>query len=151
MPQDMYTCTVYMCFNLFSTRPHQNVVWYNNSWLGFFKKSELCTKRKRKHFCKKWALILSQLNVAMAHRNYFRQSNLLERIAKCSYCKRWYFRGINFSRLAAQKRIRGLLNSRWADAHLSFWHFCTAQLTSFNEWYIFTSIYVTGQHKNKQI
>ena len=30
-------------------------------------------------------------------------------------------------------------------------HFCTAQLTSFNEWYIFTSMYVTGQHKNKQI
>ena len=29
-----------------------------------------------------------------------------------SYCKRCYFRGINFSRLAAQKHIRGLLNSR---------------------------------------
>ena len=36
------------------------------------------------------------------------------------YCKRWYFRGINFSHLAAQKHIRGLLNLRWADAHLSF-------------------------------
>ena len=24
-------------FNPFSTRPHQNVVWYNNSWLGFLK------------------------------------------------------------------------------------------------------------------
>ena len=23
--------------NPFSTRPHQNVVWYNNSWLGFLK------------------------------------------------------------------------------------------------------------------
>ena len=36
-----------------------------------------------------------------------------------SYCKRCYFRRINFSRLVAQKHIRGLLNSRWADAHLS--------------------------------
>ena len=35
-------------FNPFSTRPHvNNVVWYNNSWLGF-QNSELCTKRKRK-------------------------------------------------------------------------------------------------------
>ena len=24
-------------FNPLSTRPHQNVVWYNNSWLGFLK------------------------------------------------------------------------------------------------------------------
>ena len=31
---------------------------------------------------------------------------------KLTYCKRCYFRGINFSRLAAQKHIRGLLNSR---------------------------------------
>ena len=36
------------------------------------------------------------------------------------YCKRCYFRVTKFSRLAAQKHIRGLLNSRWADAHLSF-------------------------------
>ena len=26
-----------LLFNPFSTRPHQNVVWYNNSWLGFLK------------------------------------------------------------------------------------------------------------------
>ena len=51
------------------------------------------------------------------------------------YCKRWYFRGINFLRFAAQKHIRGLLNSRWADAHLSFLY-CT-KLTSFNKWYIY--------------
>ena len=50
------------------------------------------------------------------------------------YCKCCYFRGINFSRLAAQKHIRGLLNSRWADAHLSCLY-CT-KLTSFNVWYI---------------
>ena len=43
--------------NPLSTRPHQNVVWYNNSWLGFLKNSELYTNRKRKIFCKKWALI----------------------------------------------------------------------------------------------
>ena len=58
------------------------------------------------------------------------------------YCKRCYFRVTKFSRLAAQKHIRGLLNSRWADAHLLFWY-----CTSFNEWYIY--MYVTGQHKNK--
>ena len=34
------------------------------------------------------------------------------------YCKRCYFRVTKFSRLAAQKHIRGLLNSRWADAHV---------------------------------
>ena len=37
-----------------------------------------------------------------------------------------YFRVTKFSRLAAQKHIRGLLNSRWADAHL--WHFGTANI-----------------------
>ena len=68
--------------------------------------------------------------------------------AQMWYCKRCYFRGIKFSRLAAQKHIRGLLNSRWADAHLSFLY-CT-KLTSFNEWwYIYKYLYVTGQHKNK--
>ena len=96
-------------FNPLSTRPHQNVVWYNNSWLGFLKNSELCTKTKIIFFCKKISPHLSQLNVAMAHRNYFRWNNLqilnlatykrlkitilganwqlfrLERIAKCSY------------------------------------------------------------------
>ena len=62
------------------------------------------------------------------------------------YCKCCYFCVTKFSRLAAQKHIRWLLNSRWADAHLSFWY-CT-MLTSFNEWYIYI-LYVTGQHKNK--
>ena len=67
------------------------------------------------------------------------------------FCKRWYFRVINFSRFAAQKHIRGLLNSRWADAHLSFLYSTIKLLTSFNEWYIYKYMYVTGQHKNKQI
>ena len=61
--------------NPLSTRPHQNVVWYNNSWLGLPKTSELCTKRK-KNILQKMSPHLSQLNVAMAHRNYFRQNNL---------------------------------------------------------------------------
>ena len=34
------------------------------------------------------------------------------------YCKRCYFRVTKFSRLAAQKHIRGLLNSSWADISL---------------------------------
>ena len=62
------------------------------------------------------------------------------------YCKRCYFRVTKFSRLAAQKHIRGLLNSRWADAHLSFWY-CT-MLTSFNEWYIY--MYVCNWTAQKQ-
>ena len=62
------------------------------------------------------------------------------------YCKRCYFRAINFLRFAAQKHIRGLLNLRWADAHLSFLY-CT-KLTSFTEWYIL-QVYLTGQHKKQ--
>ena len=52
------------------------------------------------------------------------------------YCKR-------VSRLAAQKHICGLLNSRWADTHLIFLY-CT------NTWH-HTTIYLqaAGQHKNK--
>ena len=93
--------------NPLSTRPHQNVVWYNNSWLGFLKMLNY-VPNERKNFCKKWALIWHNY-VAMAHRNYFRRNNLqilklatytkiedhysryklttfkLERIAKCSY------------------------------------------------------------------
>ena len=73
------------------------------------KNSELCTTRKRKIYWKKISPHLSQLNVAMVHRNYFRQNILRilnwqhiqrlkitilganrqlfrpERIAKCSY------------------------------------------------------------------
>ena len=78
----------------------------------------------------------------------WKQSHL---VLKRKYCKCCYFRRINFSRLAAQKHIRGLLNSRWAEVHLSFLY-CT-KLTSFNEWYPVylqnTSMCVTGQHKNK--
>ena len=68
------TCVVILnCrFNPFSTRPHQNAFWYNYSWLDLL---NYVPKEREKKFCKKWALIF-QLNVAMAHRNYFRQNNL---------------------------------------------------------------------------
>ena len=71
-------------------------------------------------------------------------------IAWTDHCKRCYFRVTKFSRLAAQKHIRGLLNSRWADAHLSFWY-CT-MLTSFNEWYIYIYVCIKlGSTKTKQV
>ena len=60
------------------------------------------------------------------------------------YCKRCYFRVTKFSRLAAQKHIRGLLNSRWADAHLSYWY-CTI-----NEWYMYIYMYVCNWAAQKQ-
>ena len=68
--------SLHMEFNPFSTRPHQNVVWCNNSWLGFYKKIELCTKRKRKKISRKMSPRFSQLNVVIAHMFYFRQNNL---------------------------------------------------------------------------
>ena len=95
----------YLQINPFSTRPHQNVVWYNNSWLGFLKILNYVPK-ERENFSAKMSHHLSQLNVAMAHSNYFifESSNWqhiqrlkitilgtdwqlfrLERIAKCSY------------------------------------------------------------------
>ena len=62
-----------LAFNPFSTRPH---VWCNNSCLGFLKILNYMYVSKEKNInCKKWALIC-QLNVAMVHRNYFRQNNL---------------------------------------------------------------------------
>ena len=67
------TCN--MQFNSLSTRPHQSVVWYNNSWLGFFFILNHVPK-ERENFVQKMSPHLSQLNVAMAHRNYFRQNNL---------------------------------------------------------------------------
>ena len=63
-----------------------------------------------------------------------------------TYCKRWYFRGINFSRLAAQKHIRGLLNSRWADAHLSFLY-CTINII---QWMIHIYKYLCNWAAQKQ-
>ena len=62
------------------------------------------------------------------------------------YCKRWYFRGINFLRLAAQKHIRGLLNSRWAHAHLSFLY-CTINIM---QWMIHIYKYLCNWAAQKQ-
>ena len=71
----------------------QNVVWYNNSWLGFLKNYELCTKRKRKIYCKHMSPHLSQLNVAMANRNYYRQNNLwIVKLATYTKIEDHYFR-----------------------------------------------------------
>ena len=53
--------------------PHLNVVWYNNSWLRFLK---IMDSKRKKHFLQKISPHLSQFNVAMAHRNYFRRNNL---------------------------------------------------------------------------
>ena len=68
--------TVHLSINPLSTRPHQDVVWYNNSWLGFLKILNYVPKEREKYTAKKWALTMSQLNVATAHRNYFRRNNL---------------------------------------------------------------------------
>ena len=66
--------------NPLSTRPHQNVVWYvvwyNNSWLGFLKKLWIMYQKKEKNILQKMSPHLSQFNVAMAHRYYFRRNNL---------------------------------------------------------------------------
>ena len=60
-----------------STRPHQNAFWCNNSWLGFLKiLNYVPNERDFFFFLQKMSPHLSQLNVAMAHRNYFRQNNL---------------------------------------------------------------------------
>ena len=36
-------------FNPLSTRPHQNVAWYNNSWLGFLKILNYVPKEREKY------------------------------------------------------------------------------------------------------
>ena len=94
----------------------------------------VCTKRTRQNWNRSH-------NMVVAYRG-----SLTHKPITAHYCKRCYFRVTKFSRLAAQKHIRGLLNSRWADAHLSFWY-CT-MLTSFNEWYIY--MYVCNWVAQKQ-
>ena len=63
-------------FNPFNTRPHQNVVSIQKFLIRFSKNCELCTKRKREKILQKMSPHLSQLNDAMARRNYFRRNNL---------------------------------------------------------------------------
>ena len=47
--------------NPLSTRPHQDVVWYNNSWL-YFLKSWIMYQNKETNFLQKMSPHLSQLN-----------------------------------------------------------------------------------------
>ena len=65
----------YDMLNPLSTRPHQNVVWYNNLWWGFLKILNYVSKEREK-FLQKMSPNLSQLNVAMVHRKYFRRNNV---------------------------------------------------------------------------
>ena len=73
-------------FNPFSPRPHQNAFWYNNSWLSCLKILNYVLKEREK-FLHKISPHLSQLNVVMAHRNYFTQNNL--QIFKSATYKCW--------------------------------------------------------------
>ena len=94
--------------NPFSTRPHQNAFWYNNSWLGFLKILNYVPK-DRDFFWQKWALIfhsqmsrwliwiildeiisessnwqhIQRLKITILGANW--QLFRLERIVKCSY------------------------------------------------------------------
>ena len=69
------TFIYYKHLNPFSTRPHKNAFWYNNSQLGCLK-FRIMYQKTEKIFLQKMRPHLSQLNVAMAHRNYFRRNNL---------------------------------------------------------------------------
>ena len=57
-------------------RPYWNAFWYNNSWLGFLKILNNVPKEREFFLKQKMSPYLSQLNVVIAHRNYFRRNNL---------------------------------------------------------------------------
>ena len=110
-PKVLKVCLVIITMhqlNQLSTRPHQNVVWYNNSWLGFLKILNYAQKEVRETFsARNEPSFVTVTCCYMAHRNYFKRNNLqilklatytkiedhysrcklarLERIAKCSY------------------------------------------------------------------
>ena len=44
--------SMFISVHPFSTRPHQNVVWYNNSWLGFLKIVNYVPKEREKYSSK---------------------------------------------------------------------------------------------------
>ena len=46
------TLRYHLVYNPLSTRPHQNVVWYNNSWLGFLKILNYVPKEREKYTAK---------------------------------------------------------------------------------------------------
>ena len=48
----LYEIQVHASYNPLSTRPHQNVVWYNNSWLGFLKILNYVPKEREQLFAK---------------------------------------------------------------------------------------------------
>ena len=66
--------------NPLSTRPHQNVVWCNNSWLGFLKFLTYVPKEREK-ITEKYEPSRLKITILGANRQLFR----LEKIAKCSY------------------------------------------------------------------
>ena len=92
-------------FNPFSTRPPQNALWYNNSWLyRFSKKFWIMYQKKEKNFLQKMSPHLSQLRwligilgkiicklaTCTKIADHYSRCKLatffrLERIAKCSY------------------------------------------------------------------
>ena len=82
------------CLNPLSTTPHENVVWCNNSWLGFLKILHYVPQESlEKNILQKMSPHLSQFNVAMAHRNYFRWNNLwILKLATYTKIKDHYFR-----------------------------------------------------------
>ena len=77
-------------------------------------------------FSEQWNQLMMCLHCFLKRKKYVKNKTC-KRLPIIDYCKRWYFRVINFSRFAAQKHIRGLLNSRWADAHLSLLY-CTINI-----------------------
>ena len=71
-----------------SALTHYNVVWYSNSWLGFLKILNYVPKERKNKILQKFSPSLSQVNVVMTHRNYFRRNNL--RILKlATYATNW--------------------------------------------------------------
>ena len=94
---------------MLSTRPHQNVVWYNNSWLGFLKILNYVPKEREKYTAKNepsfvtvkccngsYELILGEIICESSNWQHIQRLKItilganwqlfrLERIAKCSY------------------------------------------------------------------
>ena len=91
-----------------STRPHQNVVWYNNSWLGFLQILNYVPKEREKYTAKMSphllqlmlrrliGIILGEIICESSNWQHIQRLKItilganwqlfrLERIAKCSY------------------------------------------------------------------
>ena len=59
-PRVLCICAPHIWFKPLSTRPHQDVVWYNNS-IRFCKILNYVPKEREKYTAKKWALICYSL------------------------------------------------------------------------------------------